>query len=142
MGTEAIIVTKDAALLAKLHATSFEDSWSAVFFEAMLNQMGVTALATSHGFILMRCIAGEGEVLTVAVEPTQRGQGLGYRLVESGLVLALAHAVTRCFLEVAADNAPAIAIYKKAGFTQIGERKNYYHRGDAKIDALLMEWRK
>ncbi len=142
MNNAEIIVTKDAALLARLHALSFDDAWSEVFFEAMLNQMGVTALSTPDGFILMRCIAGEGEVLTIAVDPAHRGQGLGYRLLEAGLVLSLAHAVTRCFLEVAKNNAPAIAIYKKAGFTQIAERKNYYHRGDQKIDALVMEWLK
>lgn len=137
----AIAVSTDAKLLARLHATSFDDAWSETFFDAMLGQLGVTALATADGFILMRCVAGEGEVLTLAVDPAARGQGLGYRLVEAGLVLALAHAATRCFLEVAEDNAPAIAIYKKAGFVTISARKNYYSRGSEKIGALLMEWR-
>ncbi|MBL8629907.1 MAG: GNAT family N-acetyltransferase [Rhodospirillaceae bacterium] len=141
MNAEAITVSTDAKLLAHLHATSFDDAWSDVFFETMLGQMGVTALATRDGFILMRCVAGEAEVLTLAVDPASRGHGLGYRLVEAGLVLALAHAATRCFLEVAEDNAPAIAIYRKAGFATISERNDYYTRGPYKIRALMMEWR-
>ncbi|MBL8643283.1 MAG: GNAT family N-acetyltransferase [Rhodospirillaceae bacterium] len=108
----------------------------------MLNQPGVTALSTNDGFILMRMAADEAEVLTIAVDPNKRGAGLGYRLVEAGLVLVLAQKAARCFLEVAEDNAPAFAVYTKAGFTRCGERKDYYKRGEKTVRALLMEWRR
>ncbi len=136
-----IEVTQDAKRLSALHATSFDDAWSEVFFSAMLNQPGVTALGTAHGFILMRCVADEAEILTLAVDPAKRNAGLGGRLVEAGLVLALAQNVTRCFLEVAVDNLSAIAVYRKSGFKTCGTRKAYYTRGTRKVDAAVMEWR-
>jgi ribosomal-protein-alanine N-acetyltransferase len=136
-----IEVTRDARLLSALHATGFDDAWSETFFAAMLDQIGVTALATADGFILMRCVAGEAEVLTLAVHPAKRGQGLGARLVEAGLVLMAAQNAERCFLEVAEDNAPAIAVYRKSGFHVHGQRKDYYSRGTKRVDAVIMEWR-
>lgn len=138
-----IIVTQDAEALAKIHATSFDDSWSALFFSAMLNQPGVIALSvgqdTARGFILVRIAVDEAEILTLAVAPEYRNQKLGRALVDAALVLLMAQRASRCFLEVAEDNIAALAVYTACGFTHCGLRKDYYQRGPTKINAILME---
>ena len=79
-------------------------------------------------------------MMNVAVHPDFRRQGIGQMLV-AALADELKQAGNRCLtLEVRASNAPAIAMYQKLGFEQVGLRKNYYRnpREDAKI--LRKEW--
>ena len=72
----------------------------------MLDTPGTFAVAETQGFILVRAIAGEAEILTLAVAPPSRRQGLARRLVEQAVVQALALGAEAMFLEVADDNAP------------------------------------
>ncbi len=130
-----------AARLAALHATAFPAPWDAAAFEVLLDQAGVFVLEKPDGFILLRAVADEAEILTLAVRPEARGRGLGARLVSEGGLLAAARGATRLFLEVAADNAAALALYARAGFAEAGRRPGYYARpaggrGDALILAL------
>jgi ribosomal-protein-alanine N-acetyltransferase len=92
------------------------------------------------GFILARTLAGEAEILTLAVAPLARRRGLAKRLVEAAIVQSLAAGADSLFLEVAADNAPAIALYVGAGFETVGRRRGYYASpgGGAAQDALVM----
>jgi ribosomal-protein-alanine N-acetyltransferase len=137
--------TLDAESLARLHATSFDDAWSALFMGALLVQPGVTALITPQqdpvGFILIRIAADEAEILTLAVAPSARRGGFGLALLKAALGLMADQNVTRCFLEVAADNAAARALYERAGFSPCGRRAEYYARDQARADALVMELR-
>lgn len=92
------------------------------------------------GFALGRAIAGEAELLTLAVAPAARGQGHGRSILTAFEAQALAQEAEMAFLEVAADNAPAIALYQSAGYRESGLRKGYYTTPDgAKIDALLFK---
>jgi ribosomal-protein-alanine N-acetyltransferase len=121
---------------ARLHAMSFAHSWSAAEFEGLLaasSAIGDGALARGAdllGFALSRHAAGEAEVLSIAVAQPERGRGIGRALMGGHLARLAAAGVTKVFLEVERGNANAIALYRRFGFEQVGERKSYYRRGD------------
>jgi len=135
----------DAPLLTALHAESFgEECWNLAQITDSL------VLATTYawiayqgdvpqGFIFCQMVAGEADVLTLCVTPAARCQGGGRLLLETLLATAAQQNVQRVFLEVAADNQPALALYKKTGFRPNGTRPNYYHRGTMMVDAVMLE---
>ena len=128
-----------ATRLAALHAAAFPAPWDAPAFEALLNQSGVFVVEEAGGFILLRAVADEAEILTLAVHPASRRQGVGARLVRSAADMAADHGVTRMFLEVADDNTAARALYDRTGFAVAGRRPAYYARPDgSRRDALIM----
>lgn len=127
---------EDAAILAGLHAAAFDKPWSAGEIAALMTTPGVFALTVDlQGFILCRSIAGEAEVLTLAVVPAARRLGVGRALVEAAAGLAATQAAACLFLEVAHDNVAALALYAAAGFERVGLRKGYYLSG---ADAVVM----
>jgi ribosomal-protein-alanine N-acetyltransferase len=129
----------DPQILAALHAEAFASPWSAAEFANLLSQAGVFALMEADGFILIRVVLDEAEILTLAVRASVRRKGLGRRLVERGVVAASQAGASRLFLEVAEDNAGARALYEHADFNRIGRRKGYYAAFDgSRIDALVM----
>ena len=77
----------------------------------------------------------ECHIVTIASHPDWRGHGLGQRLLEEMLDRMCAKGVTEVTLEVRAGNAPAIALYTKFGFAEVGRRRRYYADGE---DALLL----
>ena len=128
-----------AARLADLHAGAFSAPWDAAAFESLLGQAGVFAIEAPEGFILIRSVADEAEILTLAVEPAARRRGVGARLVREGAAAAAARGATRLFLEVADDNPAALALYAGAGFAEAGRRPGYYARPDGRRqDALIL----
>ena len=91
------------------------------------------------GFILLRVVADEAEILTLAVRPAARRRGVGARLVQEGGRLVAVRGATRLFLEVAADNDAALSLYRRAGFADAGRRPAYYARPEgARQDALIL----
>jgi ribosomal-protein-alanine N-acetyltransferase len=92
-----------------------------------------------RGFLLGRVAAGEAEVLTLAVDPGVRRQGLGAGLLAGFLRLAAERGACRVFLEVAADNGAALALYARAGLAPVGRRRGYFAvPGLAAVDALVL----
>lgn len=133
-----------AALLASLHEASFPvaERWNEAAFAALLDQPGCFAClhqtdASPTGMALLRVVADEAEVLTVAVLPEARGQGGGAALLAMALAECERRGVVRAFLEVAPGNTAACALYRRQGFIEIGRRRRYYPDGS---DALVMEW--
>lgn len=125
--------------LAAIHAEAFETPWDAASLSALLASPGVFVVAEADGFILIRVVADEAEVLTLAVRPSARRGGLGARLVEAAVVRAAALGAERMFLEVAEDNAAARALYARTGFHEAGHRRGYYARADgSREDALVL----
>ena len=95
---------------------------------------------TVAGYVGSQTVLDETDMMNVAVHPDYRRQGIAEKLVLE-LVEALKQRESRCLtLEVRASNAPAIALYEKLDFMQIGLRKNYYR--NPKEDALILrkEW--
>jgi ribosomal-protein-alanine N-acetyltransferase len=131
----------DPAELAALHAACFTSPrpWTAAEIAGLLDSPHVFVLHESGGFLMGRVVAGEAEVLTIAVAPDQRRKGLGRRLMARFAQECSARAAERAFLEVAADNDAALALYADAGFRPESLRKSYYARpGGKAVDAVIL----
>lgn len=122
--------------MAALHGQAFVNPrpWSEAEIAALMDSPLCFALVKEGGFLIGRAVAGEAELLTVAVDPARQGQGIGKSLVRQFVSEARARGADSAFLEVAADNVPAIAVYRKAGFVEQGRRRGYY----GGIDAVMM----
>ena len=88
------------------------------------------------GFVLARQAVDEIELLLIAVRPEVRGKGLGRALLRQFFDSARKREAVKVFLEMRANN-PAEKLYREEGFSQIGQRKDYYRTitGHA-LDAL------
>lgn len=134
----------DAASLAEAHALGFEAPWSEADFAELFAGAGVFGFLAWRGerpagMIACRVVCEDAEILTVAVDPALRGQGVGRALLEAAVGVARQSGATAVFLEVAVDNAPALALYGRAGFVRAGLRTGYYDRGVAgQADAAAM----
>jgi ribosomal-protein-alanine N-acetyltransferase len=135
-----------AAELAQLHSGLFEKAWDTESFLRLLTHPGSTAFLArvgtpqqTAGFILSQLAADEAEILTVGVRKDSQRHGIAHRLVEATARAAKKAEARRLFLEVGQGNAAAIALYKKLGFQQVGQRKGYYeHPGAPAEDALVL----
>ena len=126
--------------LAGLHALCFTTPppWNAAAFAGFLRDPACTLTTLApHAFVLTRRAADEVEVLTLATAPGARRQGLARKLLTQAL--AAQDGAAACFLEVAASNAPARALYASLGFAQMGTRRGYYRAPDGtRSDALVL----
>jgi ribosomal-protein-alanine N-acetyltransferase len=136
-----------ASEIAALHASLFDPPWDAASIRSLLDHPASTAFIVlvgngkqAAGFILGQLAADAAEILSIGVAEQWQRKGLGRRLVE-GLARAAARAdARRLYLEVADDNAAALALYRRLGFAEVGRRPKYYHRkGGAAADALTLE---
>ena len=133
-----------AADLALVHAAAFAHPWDAdALAEAMASPCAFALQAGTPpmGFILARGVAGEAEILTLAVAPAARRQGLGRALVDAAAALAAEASAEVMWLEVAEDNTAARALYAAAGFEPCGRRTRYYSRPQGAVDALMLRRR-
>jgi len=140
-----VLATADEApAMAAAHAQAFEACWREDEFEDLLEGEGIYGFLAADGeeplgVILCRVAADEVEVLTVGVVPAARQRGVAKALIAASLGVARARAAAQAFLEVAVDNDPAIALYRRLGFQQAGKRLYYYDRGEAgRMDAIVM----
>lgn len=133
--------------LAALHRQCFTlpPPWSAQDFAGFLADPQTCLLCrveqdALRAFALFRVITDEAELLTLATAPEQRRSGLARGLMQQGLAQIQARGARVCYLEVAADNTAALALYTGLGFVQIGKRRGYYHApGHAPRDALVFQ---
>ncbi len=131
----------DPAWLAVLHAASFPDArpWSAQEFSALLTSPGCLLAHEDQGFALARVAADDAEILTIAVRPEARRQGIGRRLVGDLERAARAAGALTLFLEVAGNNTAAVNLYESSGFACTGRRARYYRQRDGqRQDALIL----
>jgi ribosomal-protein-alanine N-acetyltransferase len=135
---------RDAPRLAQLHAASFHRGWGEGEFEAMLAERNtlVHRLRLGRkivGFAVSRIGADEAELLSIAIDASQRGRGLSRNLLLTHLGHLAGRGVRKVFLEVEENNQPARRLYEWAGFEVIGRRERYYRQpGGEQLNALLM----
>ena len=131
--------------IAQIEKLCFSDPWSVQSIGSELkNPLSLWLVAMDGdrvaGYVGSQTVLGEADMMNLAVHPDYRWRGIGeelvIRLVEQ-LRLQGSHIL---MLEVRASNAPAIALYDKLGFFQVGRRPNYYTK--PKEDALILrkEW--
>jgi ribosomal-protein-alanine N-acetyltransferase len=121
----------DADRFAALERRCFSDPWSAAAFVELLPLSYIVALALEgesgvEGYVIAREIAGEAEILNLAVVPELRRGGLGARLLDAALAALVGRGATRVWLEVRESNAAAQVLYARRGFSTAGRRPRYY----------------
>ncbi len=127
--------------MAAIHAACFTTPkpWSRADIASTLLSPFVFVLIEPAGFLIGRVVAGEAELLTLAVDPGARKRGTGGRLVDGFLAGAKARGAESVFLEVLATNLPAQSLYARKGFEQKGKRRGYYQSPTgARLDALVL----
>ena len=131
--------------MARLHAQGFYRGWPREDFVTYLSQaetpvyVAVDARRRVAGFLMLRLLGDETELITVAVEPKWRGKGIGRSLLRAAFADLMYKPARRILLEVAADNPAAVKLYRSEGFAEIGRRDGYYARANgAPATALVM----
>jgi len=125
--------------LAALHAKCFTTPrpWSASEFAGLGDSTYL--LTKPQGFLMGRTVLDEAELLTLAVDPDMRRQGIARGLVEGFKTRATEGGAVTAFLEVAANNAAAVALYHATGFVHTGRRRGYYRQPDGTtLDAIVL----
>lgn len=150
MGADAIRV-RDAeladldAIMALETATFPGDAWSRDLMAAELASPHTVYVVVESGDEVVAYAglsapagAGQGDIQTIAVDPTHRRLGIGTVLMRELLGAARARGASEVFLEVRADNPGAEELYRRHGFARIGVRPHYYQPDD--VDAIVMRW--
>lgn len=127
--------------MSAIHKRAFiqERPWTSEEFGALINQPGIRIFGLNHCFVVGRLILDELEILTLACAPSYQRQGIASVLLTKLLSVASKEGGHSAFLEMAADNLTAKALYNKFGFELVGGRSDYYKRKDGSCcDALLL----
>lgn len=131
--------------VAALEKICFADPWSEMSIASELQNLWAYWLVAVNGdqvagYIGSQSSIDEADVMNVAVHPDYRRQGIAESLIEALVAELKNRSIHSLTLEVRASNAPAISLYEKQGFAQVGCRRNYYR--NPKEDALILrkEW--
>ncbi|MEM6588760.1 MAG: GNAT family N-acetyltransferase [Pseudomonadota bacterium] len=113
--------------------------WSAEEFTTLLASPHTYLTDTQHAFALTRIVADEAELLTLATNPAHRRQGHARALLQTLEAHASTQGAVTIFLEVSAQNDPAIALYLSASYEESARRTDYYTSPTGhRIDALIL----
>ena len=130
----------DVGGIAEIETLCFAHPWSETDlldgFDNFTHYFVAEAGDEILGYCGMQVIAGEGYITNVAVKPQHRKHGFGLKILEELLTFSEGEGLEFVTLEVRESNAPAINLYKKMGFEEVGKRPNFYR--DPKEDALLL----
>jgi [ribosomal protein S18]-alanine N-acetyltransferase len=131
------------AIMVRAFDPRYGEAWSTAQCTGVLSMPGAALLIARgegvEGFAMVRTIAGEAELMLLAVLPEARGRGVGRALLKATLERARFAGAEHYFLEVRADNS-AIALYASEGLTQVGVRRDYYRGNDGqRRDALTFK---
>jgi ribosomal-protein-alanine N-acetyltransferase len=123
--------------------SAYGEAWTAAQCAGLMPMAGVWLTLAREageviGFALGRIVQKEAELLLLAVRRQDQGRGIGQLLLDRFSLVATTRGADRLHLEVR-DGNPAIKLYRRAGFTQVGRRRNYYTGQDGQIyDALTL----
>ena len=136
----------DASALAALHAEGFSRAWEAEEFERLLADPLVVADLAFVGapgtpcqaFALSRRAAEEAEVLSIVVARRRRRCGIGRALLDAHLTRLRDQGTRDLFLEVDEGNRPALALYDRVRFLEVGRRSAYFAKADGTAATALV----
>ena len=115
--------------------------WSRQQFQESLASYQCTVYEQANqvvGFCILQPVLDEANLLLMAIDPSQQGKGLGYKLLDES-IQQLKNNPIQIFLEVRESNTAAVGLYEKIGFHQIDLRKNYYPNPDGSREhAVIM----
>ncbi|MBQ2446602.1 MAG: ribosomal protein S18-alanine N-acetyltransferase [Oscillospiraceae bacterium] len=129
------------AFVAELERLCFSAPWSERSIASELNNEYSLWLVEEREGVAVAYVGSqscppEADVMNIAVSPDYRRQGIGEALMVALMDALLERGMESLTLEVRASNAPAIGLYTRLGFTEVGRRRNYYT--DPQEDALIM----
>jgi [ribosomal protein S18]-alanine N-acetyltransferase len=132
----------DIPALVRIHGASFAEPWDEPALAALMERAGAITLVAGEpvlaSFLLAQVAADECEILTLATAPAARRVGLARALIRAAAALAQTRGARMLYLEAAADNDAAAALYRGLGFETRGRRRAYYSRQDKDAaDAVL-----
>ena len=134
--------SSDIDLVVQNEAAAYEHPWSKrIFIDCLRAGYQCWVLANKQQIVahgVMSVAIGECHLLTLCVDPEYQRLGYGRKIFSLLLDRANKLEAEVCFLEVRASNEGALKLYSSMGFTQIGERKNYYPGTDGREDAIIM----
>lgn len=145
-------VPENASEIARIQADIQTQNWGEEFIRELLNDPCSNSLLAkirlqpenppaTAGYIMGRIAADEVEILSIGVLTPFQKFGVGRQLVEGLFRAARRAEAANIFLEVAVDNASAIALYNKLGFNETGRRTGYYKNADGTaVDALILSY--
>ena len=128
--------------VAQLEKLCFADPWSEKSIASELTNplsdwLVAVEVDTVAGYIGSQSVMGESDMMNVAVAPEYRRRGVGEALVSALAEVLKEQGNESLALEVRASNIPAIALYEKLGFAQVGRRPGYYR--NPREDALILK---
>lgn len=131
----------DVEVVAKIERSVQSHPWTLKQFEDAVTAYQSTVIEVQGqvaGFCILQPVLDEANLLLMAIDPAQQGQGLGYQLLEASVAM-LKNNPVQIFLEVRESNLAAIKLYEKSGFHQIDLRKNYYPNSNGSREhAIIM----
>ena len=134
---------EDIPAVLEIDQVSFSNPWPERSYRYELTdnpaaQLFVTKLddGTLVAYLGYWLIGDEVHISTFAVHPDFRTHGIGEDLLRHALSAAADKGADVATLEVRESNDPAITLYEKLGFDEVGNRNGYYR--DNNEDAILM----
>lgn len=136
----------DAAIMASIHGACFPRCWDeGAMTQLLAEPLCLSLLAAAQGenspqaFVIVRGVADEAELLTLAVLPENRRKGLARALVGKAIAACRDAGAKQLFFEVEDGNDAALLLYRSFGAVAVGGRPGYYENGaDAAILSLAL----
>jgi [ribosomal protein S18]-alanine N-acetyltransferase len=133
----------DAERMAVLHEQCFPNYWQHETFTDFFSVRGTFGLIAEApqpvAMMVFRVLYEQADIITLAVEPAFRRQGIGRELLARAMAESAALGASKMFLDVEDGNVTAVQLYEKYGFSVIHRRKHYYRQKDGSFtDALVM----
>ncbi len=133
---------EDLPAVLEVEGKNYNYPWSEGIFKDCIASSNYRCLICEEmdvivGFSIVSIMAGEAHIMNICVDPAVQKQGVGSKLLEYMIDLAMPKADT-IFLEVRPSNQAAISLYKKRGFNEIGIRKGYYPAENGRREDAVM----
>lgn len=138
------MISEDLETIKNILISDFNDFWNYNILKEELESpnskyiMAKTNDGKIIGFAGIKVIIDTADIMNIVVKKSWRNQGVGNLLLNNLISLCKDLNLLSLSLEVNEDNLPAIHLYEKFGFKQIGLRKNYYKDKNGIVMQYLM----